>query len=334
MRAGLATALLALVAALLVGLAAFLVASSALPDLEVRTIPWTTPAGGLQAAALPGQVFTCARDGLRRIDVAVTPLEPAQPAHLELVLRAGGPSGEVVRTVLAHSLDPGQWGGWLRFEFEPVADSSGQRFAFELRPAGGATASHVAPFVRYRGHMGRGKWQGERRLGGIVEGEILSEEPDLRALGFCLPHLEGEMALTLIDAESGAELRSASFEARAPIEFGWVMLSFERLRDSRWRRYRYRLELPPAAELQADEKGACYFPYHGSGRVDERLGGMTLGGHELADRDLNFRAWSSAGPGVSLSLLRERLGWRLAPIALAWLAASALLGFAVGRARR
>jgi hypothetical protein len=330
MRLGLATAL----TALLVGLAAFLVTSPALPDLEVRTIPWTTPAGGLQAAAPPCQVFTCERDGLRRIDVAVTPVEPAQPENLELVLRADGPSGEGVRTVVARAFDPGPWGGWLRFEFEPLADSSGKRFAFELRPAGGAPASHVAPFVRYRGHMGRGKWQGEQRLSGIVEGEILCEEPDLRALGFCLPHLEGRVALTLIDAESGADLRSASFEARAPIEFGWVLLSFERLRDSRWRRYRYRLELPPGAELLADEKGACYFPFHGSGTVDARLGGMTLGGRELGDRDLNFRAWSDAGPSVAWGLLRERLGWRLAPIALAWLAASALLGFAVGRGRR
>jgi len=330
MRIGLA----AFFVALLVGAAALFVASRALPDLEVRTIPWTTPAGGLQAAAPPGQVFTCARDGLRRIDVAVTPVEPAQPENLELVLRAGGPSGEVVRTVVASALDPFQWGGWLRFEFESVADSSGQRFAFELRPAGGAPASHVAPYVRYRGHMGRGTWQGERRLSGTVEGEIQSEEPDLRALAFSAPHLAGRIALTLIDAESGAELRSASFEASAPIEFGWVVLSFERLRDSRWRRYRYRLELPPGAELQADEKGACSFPFHGSGRVDARLGGMTFGGRELGDRDLNFRAWSDTGPSVAWGLLRERLGWRLMPLALLWIAASALLGYTVGRARR
>jgi hypothetical protein len=35
-----------------------------------------------------------------------------------------------------------------------------------------------------------------------------------------------------------------------------------------------------------------------------------------------------------LSTLRTRLGWRLLPMVLAWLAASALLGFALDRSRR
>jgi hypothetical protein len=328
------TALLATLAALATALAAFLASSSALPDLEVRTIPWNTAAGGLRAVAPAGETFECERDGLQRIEVAVTPLEPARPEYFELVLRADGPRGEVLRRVNGFALEPYQWGGWLDFRFDPVPDSAGGRFHLTFGLAGETEKTHVAPFARFRGRVGRGKWRGERRLTGTIEAELLSEEPDLRGLGFFLPRVDGPVELTLLDAHSGAELRRARFEPPAPTEFGWVLLSFEPIPDSRWKTYRYRLELAPGAELQADEKGPCYFPFHGSGTVDERLGGMTLGALELADRDLIFRAWSASGPGNAFATLRARLGWRLAPLALAWIAASALLGFALDRSRR
>ena len=110
-------------------------------------------------------------------------------------------------------------------------------------------------------------------------------------------------------------------------------MSPHRIAESRWKRYRYRLELPEGAELRAGDEGPCFFPFHGSGAVDERLVGMTLGSELLDDRDLVFRAWSPSGPGIALGLLGERLGWRLAPFVLLWVAASALLGAALIRPR-
>ena len=330
MRAAALTAFVALA----LGLAAFLGSSLELPDLEVRTIPWNTFAGGLRAAAPAGETFKCERNGLDRVDVAVTPLEPAQPENLELVLRAGGPQGDVLRRANGAELEPYQWGGWLQFHFEPVADSAGRRFHVALQPAGGIEQTHVAPYARYRGHIGRGKWLGEVRLSGTIEAELLSDEPDLRALAFFLPRVSGPLDLALLDAQSGVELRRARYEPPAPAEFAWVILSFDPIHDSRWKRYRYSLELAPGDELLADDKGPCYFPFHGSGAVDARLGGMTLGSLEFADRDLIVRAWSDTGPSNAFTTLRARLGWRLLPMVLAWLAASALLGFALDRSRR
>jgi len=330
MRTALCTTLLALAT----GLAAFVVSSRELPDLEVRTIPWNTAAGGLRAAAPAGETFQCERNGLERVDVAVTPLGPAKPEDLELVLRADGPQGEVLRRANGSQLQPYQWGGWLEFRFEPVADSARRRFHVALQPAGASAQTHVAPYARYRSHIGRGKWQGEARRSGAIEGELLSEEPDLRALAFFLPQVSGPVELALLDAVSGVELRRARFEPPAPTEYAWVILSFDPIHDSRWKRYRYRLELSPGDELQADDTGPNYFPFHGSGAVDARLGGMTLGALELPDRDLIFRAWSDTGPSNALTTLRARLGWRLLPMALAWLAASALLGLTLDRARR
>lgn len=327
-------ALVGALAALVVGLAAFLATSQRLPDLEVRTIPWRTPAGGAQAAAPPGETFVAARDGLRRIDLAVTPLEPASAVDLELVLRDGGPEGEVLRRVTGSGFEPFQWGGWLRFDLEPLPDSAGRRLHLALLPAHAAPASHVAPYVRYRGVAGRGRWEGEAVLDGpLVEGELLSEQPDLRALAFFLPRLEGTLTLTLLDAETGRELRRASSTPPAPVTWGWVPLGFEPIAESRWKRYGYRLELPAGAELRAGDEGPSFFPFHGSGEVDGRLVGMTLGGALLDDRDLVFRAWSRSGPGTAAALLAERLGWRLAPLVLLWLTASALLGAALTRPR-
>jgi hypothetical protein len=330
MRTALLTALLALAT----GLVAFLGSSLELPDLEVRTIPWNTAAGGLRAAAPAGETFQCERNGLDRVDVAVTPLDPAKPENLELVLRADGPQGEVLRRAIGSELEPYQWGGWLQFRFEPVADSAGRRFHVSIGLAGDTEKTHVAPFARYRGHIGRGKWQGEIRRSGTIEAELLSEEPDLRALGFFLPRFSGPIELALLDAQSGVELRRGRFEPPAPTEYAWVIVSFDPIHESRWKRYRYRIELAPGDEQLADDKGPCYFPFHGSGAVDARLGGMTLGSLELADRDLIVRAWSDTGPGNAFDTLRARLGWRLLPMVLAWLAASALLGFALDRARR
>jgi hypothetical protein len=149
------TALLTGLLALATGLAAFLGSSLELPDLEVRTIPWNTAAGGLRAAAPAGETFQCERNGLDRVDVAVTPLDPAKPESLELVLRADEPQGEVLRRANGSELGPYQWGGWLQFRFEPVADSAGRRFHVSIGLAGDTEKTHVATFARYRGHIGR-----------------------------------------------------------------------------------------------------------------------------------------------------------------------------------
>ena len=328
MRLPLVTAGLALGTALV----ALGVRSLELRDLDVRGAPWRITSGPVPAGATVGQTFTAARDGLERVDVAAADVSDQPAEELELVLRADGPDGEELRRVRADRLEPMRHGAWLVFEFEPLADSAGRRLHAQLAPAEGVDACHYAPFVRFRGFDDWGESWGERAFTGpVVEGEFLSHFDSLRGLAFGGEDLGGPAELVLFDA-AGAEVRRARVENPPDVGWGWLVFGFEALDASRWRTWRYRLELSPEATLRGTDEGPARVGYYGGGAADARLDGMTQNGALLADRDLGLRTFSARGPGVAWDLLSERLGRRgLGALALLVLSA-ALLGAALLRA--
>jgi hypothetical protein len=235
--------------------------------------------------------------------------------------------------VPAARLEPGTQGGWLVFEFEPVADSAGRRFHAELGPAPGIEVCEYGPWIRFRGMADRGTPWGEQEFSGpVVEGSFISDHANLRGLAFGGEQLGGAAELALLDRE-GRELRRVRVENREPVEWGWLVFAFEPLADSRWRTDAYRLELPEATRLQGGADGPARVGFYGGGQVDDALGGMTRGGERYADRDLVLRAWSERGLGVTWGLLRARLGGRGLLAAACLAAASALLVTAL-RSRR
>ncbi len=320
-----ARALLGLLVALVTGALALLAWSHRLPEIDLRT-DWRTALWNIHRSAPPGELLTCERDGLHRVDVAITAPGPLRPADLVLSVRDARPEGELLAQVAGSSLEAAKLGAWVSFEFEPIADSAGRRLWIQVAPAGERESSWVAPWVRFRGAAEAGTDWGEQGFPGpLVERRFTSQHPDLRGLAFGGQQLEGRSVLVLFDPATGRELRRAEADVPVPAEWGWLFFAFEPLEDSRWKELDYRLSLPPEARLVGARGEPARVAYHGSGAVDARLGGLTVGNQLHIDRDLVLRAWTDGGPRVTLALLRERLGRRLAAIALLSLAASALL---------
>jgi hypothetical protein len=310
-------------------------------DLEVRAEPWRIHSGQVRAGAPVGEGFTAVRDGLERIDVAVTDFTDQPPAEIELVLRADGPQGLELRRVRAARLEPATQGGWLVFEFEPVADSAGRRFHAQLGPASGVEMCWYAPWIRFRGLADRGQTWGERVFEGpVVEGTFISDHATLRGLAFGGEMLGGSAELVLSDRD-GREVRRVRVEDPGPIEWGWLVFGFEPIAESRWRTWSYRIELPPGGRLRGtfddalrrNPGGPARVGFYGGGRVDGHLQGMTRAGELLADRDLVLRTWSERGLGVAWALLRERLGGRGLWAAACLASACGLLVAALGASR-
>jgi hypothetical protein len=212
-----------------------------------------------------------------------------------------------------------------------VPDSGGRELHLSVLPSGGAESTWVGPWVRFRGSADLHRdWGDELFEGAAIEGQFRSLQRDLRGLAFAFRSAEGTLGLELLDG-SGAIVRSSSIETHA--RDGWVLLPFPALAESRWLEYRFRLTLPPGAEMRGAQGQPSLISLHGSGAVDSRLGGMTLGLERRSDGDLFVRIWSRSGPGVAFALLRERLGWRLAPAILLWIVCGAVLANALPRAR-
>jgi hypothetical protein len=319
--------------AALVGFLALWAWGARLPDLEVRTFPGRTAIGNLRAASPAGEVFEVERDGLWRVDVAVAAPGDQTQSEIELVLRADGPEGAELRRARASSLERFDRSAWVRFEFEPLADSGGRRLHVQMQPAEGVESTWVAPWVRFRGVADLGARWGEQIFPGPrFEGTFLSLHPELRGVAFGGKELEGRSTLVLLD-DNGGELRRSEVEMPARVEWGWLIFGFEPLADSRWKNLRFRLELPPQAHLVGTGNGPARVAYYGGGRVDERLGGLTHGAQRFDDRDLILRVWTRNGLGLVLQRVRERLGWRAPLAALCWLSASLFLAAALPRSR-
>lgn len=316
--------------ALASALVALLSWSGSLHRLEVRSTAWLVQTGHTWAAAAPGQAFVDEL-GFERLELHVTPIGEAPPEELELVLRRNGPGGMELGRALGSSFRPTALGGWLGFEFPGLDLSPGVVHA-ELRPAGERDWSHVAVWTRLRGKpQGRWSWGADSRSGPVVEGEFLSEQPDLRGLAFACRDVQGSVRCTLIDGADGRELATSTLELPASVVDGWIAFELEPQAQSRWRTYRYRVELSEDSRLVAVGREPTMTSWHGSGSVDERLVGATLGAEPLAGRDLVLRT-GPAGTFDSLtSLLPGRMGPRFWPVVLLWLAACALLWTAVPR---
>lgn len=325
MRLPLVSALAALGTATL----ALVVWSLAVRDLDVRGAPWRITAGPILAGQPVGQGFTAVRDGLERVEVAVADVSDQPADEVELVLRAEGPEGEELRRVRAVRIDREARNAWLVFEFEPVPDSGGRRLHVELGPAPDVEVCHHAPFVRFRGADDWGEpWGASEFSGPVVEGGFISYFSMLRGLAFGGEHLGGPAELVLLD-ENDVEVRRARLAERPAAEWGWLVFGFEEIEDSRWRTWRYRIELPEGGVLRGSDQEPSRVGYYGEGNADVHLHGMTLGDERFEDRDLGLRTFSARGPGVAWNLLRERLGAKgLAGLALLGLAAG-LLGAAL-----
>ncbi len=320
----------ALVAAL-AGALAFLIGSARLPDLEMRSVPWRTHLGATLAERAPGQLFRCARDGLHRIDVGVNRLGGSPPSLVELVLRDGGPEGAILRRVAGSRYQETPQQSWISFEFEPVEDSGGRELHLSLLPSGGAESTWVGPWVRFRGLADMHRdWGDDLLAGPAIESQFRALQRDLRGLAFAVRAAEGPVELELLDS-AGQSLRSSRIEAHT--RDGWILLGFPVLAESRWREFRFRLTLPPGAEVRGAKGEPSLISFHGSGAVDPRLGGMTLGVEHSPDCDLFLRTWTCSGPGVAFALLSERVGWRLGPAILLWILSGALLANALPRPR-
>lgn len=329
MRAPLAAALLALGTTAL----ALILGGAQVRDLDVRSAPWRLSLGHLRAGSTAGEVFTAVRDGLERVDVAVADFTDQSPAEVELVLRADGPQGAELRRARGERLLPGDQGGWLVFEFEPVPDSAGRRFHVSIGPAPGVEVCWYAPWIRFRGLPDRGaRWSESAFPGPVVEGRFISDHASLRGLAFGGEGLGGPAELVLLDLE-GRELRRSRFENPEPVEWGWLVFGFEALEASRWKTLAYRLEIPPGAVLRGTSEGPARVSYFGGGSVDPHLGGLTYGEQAFSDRDLALRTWSERGSGVALAQLRERLGARGLAAAALFVLAAAGLAAAVHRAQ-
>jgi hypothetical protein len=313
--------------------------SRALPDAEIRYAPRTTNAGRIFPGHALGQGFRCEFDRLRAIDVALASVGGAA-VDLELALHVGEPDGPVLRRARVDAASLPQSDGWARFEFEPIADSAGVRFWFELASA---SPSSVGPWLRYRGvpYVVR-EWSSTVFDARVQAGELASVPPrkgrpdllfaDLRALAFAVDGLDGAAApakLALSDPATGEVLRRGELAPRAPIANGWAFFTFEPLHDTRYRALHYELELPQDARLIGNADGHSLVAYHSGGELDTAALGATCRGVKLPDRDLVFRAWSAGGARTILSRLAQRASWKLALGALAWLAAIAVAARAI-----
>lgn len=305
------------------------------PDLEIRYQPRQAHAGRIFPGHPLGQGFTCERDGLHAIDVQLVPIG-GRPSALALALRAGTPDGAVVRTARIEAADLPPTDLWARFEFEPIRDSRGQRYFFELIAP---EVSAHSPWIRFRGvpYVIR-PWGDKPITGETVEGELQSMPPRpgkpdilhsrLCALAFAVDGLDAAAApatLTLLDEEGGV-VRTSTMAPRVPHATSWAFFAFDPIETSRFATYRFRLELPPQTRLVGTAEGPSMLAFHGDGEVDPRLHGMTAGGAELDDRDLVFRAWSDRGLGIVLARLVDRGGEALFVAALFWIVGVAGVG--------
>jgi hypothetical protein len=291
-----------------------------IPDVEVRTTPWRTHTGTIVAGVPVGQGFVCESDGLRAVDVAVV-AGANHDGEFELTLRERSTdsrgASRTARAPIA-SVPPG--GGFLRFEFDPVPDSSGKSYSFALAPVSSTPRVMLAAYEIYRGQAQDVRaWGDHVASAKELEGTFVCEHPDLRALAIGMvafdPSAGGASLELWYAGVDGPPIVRAEIAPRAPIENGWAFFPMPVVRESRWKTFRYRLTLPKSGQANAGSLGLSMTSYHGSGAVSPRLLGMTVRGESLPDRDLVFRAWSRGSCARAWALLCERGGM---PVAIAW----------------
>ena len=280
----------------------------------MRSLPLRFHAGRISEVAPFGQVFRCEADGLERIDVTLVTAGP-ESGEVELQLRREGPGGEVVRRVLVEA-DPLSEPELVTFRFEPIPESAGRWFHFQLVPAGGAARAGLSPWIRFHGQTGRDDpWGAEVVEGKDAGGYFQSPTGDLRGIAVACESMvatERDVRLTLWDLDDGgATRREITLATPTAIETGYALLSFEPIPNSKGRNYGYRLDVGTHARFNARFDRPTIKTLHGLDAERAALGGMTTAGRIEPDRDLVFRAWTASGPAAGLRIARERAGWRL-----------------------
>lgn len=305
-------------------------------DVEVRSTPWQTHSGRLRHDRPLGERFVCPAPDLERIDVALAPLGPAaEETAVEFQLRADGPDGPILRRAVAQGNELPRGGGFLAFEFEPLESSAGRPLFFQIRPT--AEQADLSAWLRYRGQVGDRRPWGDRTLSGpVIEGELRAEQPLLCAIAFAvdvLPTGDGTVELELFD-EAGESVRRAPLEPHASVDTGYAFFPFEPITGSRWKVYRYRLNLPEGARLIGTEEGPSFFGLHGWPEIGEGpLLGMSVGVRMVTDRDLIFRARCRKSPREGFRLLGDRLGSRGLLGVVVWVLATSLLFYTLAMRR-
>lgn len=335
-RARLATAIACLTAAAAFPLLWFAEAAARTAELHVRT-PWLdVHMGSLTAARPPGQGFRCATDGLWRIDVRMLATEPRHLAvPIELVLRADAPDGPELRHA---TFDPDRTpdrlrGSWISFEFQPLTDSAGRAYWFELRPGAEAEHHYSGPWVRYRAQTGERRGWGD----GVADGaraaaRFTSPLPELSAVAVAVERADAgaRLALELVDPDTDEVVRRAEVTP-GEVRRGWVPIAFDAVAGSYARSFRVEVAVDGSAALRTDGGELAFRSLHGRHAADPDLLGMTRGGERLADRDLFFRTFTSPSAEAIEHRLVRRAGGRAVAAGIAWLAAVALTALLVSR---
>ncbi len=291
------------------------------PDIAIRSVPLVTQAGHLRSATRLGQRFLCEGPGLEQVDVALALLrEPS--VEIELVLREEDSDGQVIRrvTVLPDPLPARQV---VPFPFEPIHDSNGRWFHFEIVPAAGQAVANHSAWIRFHGRIGRNEgWGDEVIETRTVENTFLSPLDNLRALAIAfesLPSGNGEVLLELWETEiEGVPLRSSRLPRPTETESGYVFFPFPPVSGSTGQSYEYRLTAPETVRLNGRLGTPTLKTLHGVPGSRPGTGGVTQDGRHLQDRDLVFRAWSSYGWLRGLKTAHARAGWRLWAGVLCW----------------
>jgi hypothetical protein len=309
-------------------------------EVEVRTVPWRTQTGRLSDSARTGQGFRCRWNGLSRIEIAVAALGPAEGAQLDLELRADKRGGEVLRRSRVTPVGLAGGRGYVPFDFEPLSDSAGRDFWFELGVPGQARQSPYSAWIRYHGQPGIDAPWGNRILPGTVfEGRLVdnSVQPGERQTWAKVPHAQLAAVAFAVEAlrpatglarlelwDEGADPAtdaprvSTTLSSEEEVLGGYAFFAFEPLAHSRWKDMRYRLTVGAAARVVGFGAGPSFKTFHGGTPAEPSLLGMTRAERLHLDRSLVFRARSSPSRAEVFELIESRAGWKLWCGALCW----------------
>ncbi len=318
-------------------------------EIDIQVRPKRTPVGKLFEHFPPGQLFISDFADLKRLDVLFHRQGPGDTNGVTLELRrivegAGDFLDQPVLREVSWNPPPEAKGQqWASFVFETIPESKGSMFHLALRPAGGANLCNWAPWTSMRATQGA-----FRPWGNTVQADpgTLDFRPlydDLQTIAIGIDGLDaaaGECRMDIFqlpqDPEDKGEpvlVRQGSLGHRAPTASGYAFFSFDPIAESRWRRYRLELILPPGARVLtlkgkpplSDGPTAVF--YHGIGEAPPALVGQTINRSIFQDRDLIFRAFGEDGVKSNWNKAKSRgAGKRFIVGLLLWALA---MGFAV-----
>lgn len=331
----------AILLALLCATVPFVYATRDLADLELRTRPYHARPGAIVGSAdvLPRQRFRSPSDGLERIEVS---LARATTAGDELELRLIDRDA-IVRTVRARfETSPDRSLPFARFSFEPLDDSGGREFAFELAPVGGPGDGEcgLAPWIRARRMLGIRDFRGDIEIASLDAASVTTFEGGFKAQWGRLSGVDlavavlpaGPARFELFEGDSQAPLRVVERPAVERQRGGSALFVFEPIERSRWGDFRWRATLPAGALLVgASPHAPAIGQYFGPARADGDLGGAVGVGWPVGEADIVFRTFARGRSG--LADVAERMGWRAACALVLWCAAVASVLAAWRRAR-